>query len=345
MRVMVTGAGGPAGIGVTRSLKVAGHEVVGVDCDKWALHFAETSRKHLVPRADDPRYISTINVLIDEEKVDFLHAQPDPEVAVISEGRYVLKAMTMLPSPEVVVICQDKMMTNRRLLGTGVPVPKTVNILGSDLSDASNLLGSEFWVRDRQGAAGRGAWHVRPGGHREAESWITANNGWRSFIASEYLPGSCVTWQSVWKDGELLCAQSRERIEWALANRSPSGVTGVTGVARTISRRDVAEIGEACVRAIDPRPNGIYGVDMKEDRKGTPRVTEVNIGRFFTTIEFFTQMGLNMPDIYVRAGMGQRWKEPEKLPDNWYWLRSMDSPPRLVMGEQKTMNDHEINYW
>ena len=332
MRVLVTGAGGPAGIGVTRSLKVAGYEVVGTDCDKWSLHFAETSRKYLVPRADDPTYIARINDIIQREGVDFLHAQPDPEVAVVSEGRYLIRAKTMLPKPEVVVVCQDKMLTNRRLLGTGVPIPKTVDLRGESLHDASLILGSEFWVRDRRGAAGRGAWHVKPGRAREAEAWVSANNGWSTYIASEYLPGACVTWQSVWCDGELVCAQSRERLEWAMPNRSPSGVTGVTGVARTISRSDVAEIGEACVRALDLRPNGIYGVDMKEDRKGTPRVTEVNIGRFFTTIEFFTQMGLNMPDLYVRAGMGQRWKEPERLPDDWYWIRSMDSLPRLVMG-------------
>ena len=332
MKVLVTGAGGPAGIGVTRSLRVAGHEVVGTDCDKWTLHFSETSKKYLVPRADDPHYISALNDIIKAEEIEFLHAQPDPEVAVISEGRHVLKATTMLPSHEVVKICQDKMLTNTRLLGTGVPIPKTLNLIGGDLSDAGRILGNEFWVRDRHGAAGRGAWHVRPGGQHEAESWITSNNGWRDFIASEYLSGSCVTWQSVWCDGKLVCSQSRERIEWALANRSPSGVTGVTGVAKTISRPDVAEIGEACVRALDRRPNGIYGVDMKEDRRGTPRVTEVNIGRFFTTIEFFTQMGLNMPDLYVRAGTGQQWKEQEKLPDDWYWIRSMDAEPRLVMG-------------
>lgn len=329
---MVTGAGGPAGIGVTRSLKVAGHEIIGTDYDKWALNFAETKIKHLVPHASDPHYITILNELIEAYKVDFLHAQPDPEVAVVSEARYVLKAITMLPRIETVAVCQDKMMTNRRLLGTGVPVPKTVNILGNDLSDAANLLGPEFWVRDRRGAAGRGAWHVLPSRHCEAAAWIASNNGWHTFIASEYLPGACVTWQSVWCDGALVCAQSRERLEWAMANRSPAGVTGVTGVARTISRSDVAEIGEACVRALDHKPNGIYGVDMKEDHRGTPRVTEVNIGRFFTTIEFFTQMGLNMPDLYVRAGMGLRWKEPEKLPDDWYWIRSMDSLPRLVMG-------------
>ena len=138
-----------------------------------------------------------------------------------------------------------------------------------------------------------------------------------------------MTWQSIWKDGTLICYQGRERLEWSMSNRSPSGVTGVTGVARIYSSDALDRVATSAIRAIDPIPNGIYGVDLKEDANGTPNPTEINIGRFFTTIEFFTRLGLNMPDIYLRAAMGESvdWKPCE---DGWMWLRSMDSPPRLV---------------
>lgn len=332
MRILLTGAGGPAGIGVARSLELAGHKLTGVDSNRYALPFARTHSKHLVPRCDHLSYLDAIRRIVEEESIDFIHAQPDPEVRVISQYRGVLGARVFLPDHETVLLCQDKLAMNRRLLGTGVPIPKTIP-LGSpmDIDGAVALFGEQFWTRARTGAAGRGSWLSSTEHIEQTVAWVDSQHGWGSFIASEYLPGRLVTWQSVWRDGQIVCAQSRERLEWAMANRAPSGVTGVTGVARTISRSDVAEVGERCVRALEERPNGIFGVDMKEDAKGVPRVTEVNIGRFFTTIEFFTQLGLNMPDLYVRAAF---WEKTEWQPceDDWYWLRSMDAEPRLVPG-------------
>lgn len=328
MKVLLTGAGGPAAIGVARSLRLAGHQIVGVDSNPYSLPFADADARYSVPRADHPEYVRALNHIIEQEKVDFLHAQPDAEVRVISEYRHQIKARTMLPPHETVLICQDKLLMNRRLMGTGVPIPRTIRIdTYEGLLEAERIHGLPFWIRNTTGAAGRGAMKVES--PVAAWSWMHTQGG--DFIASEYLPGACVTWQSVWRDGQLVCAQSRERIEWAMANRSPSGVTGVTGVARTISRGDVAEIGEACVRELDRRPHGIYGVDMKEDAGGTPRVTEVNIGRFFTTIEFFTRAGLNMPDLYLRAAFGKRTFSPS-CEDDLYWIRSMDAEPKLLRG-------------
>jgi carbamoyl-phosphate synthase large subunit len=37
------------------------------------------------------------------------------------------------------------------------------------------------------------------------------------------------------------------------------------------------------------------GVDMAYDRNNVPNPNEINISRFFTTVLFFTEAGLNMP--------------------------------------------------
>jgi len=334
-RVLLTGAGGPAAIGVARSLgKTRNHLLVGVDCDPHALLFAPVDARYVVPRCSDPLYLRRIQEICETERIDFLHAQPDSEVRFFSEHRKDIGARVLLPAHETVVLCQDKYATNRQLLGTGVPIPKTILLTSpEDVWGAEGLFGEEFWVRDRVGAAGRGAWHVKASQATAAVEWVNVHDGWGGYIASEYLPGRILTWQSVWKNGELLSAQGRERLGWAMADRSPSGVTGVTGIARTTNRQDVADIGRRCVLALERAPNGIFGVDMKEGTNGVPRVTEVNIGRFFTTIQFFTELGLNMPDLYVRAGMGDVEPDMRHLPENWYWIRSMDCEPKLVRGK------------
>ena len=63
----------------------------------------------------------------------------------------------------------------------------------------------------------------------------------------------------------------------------------------TVSDPVVDDIAQRAIRAINPEPSGIFGVDLTYDRDGVPNPTEINIGRFFTTHQFFTAAGLNMP--------------------------------------------------
>ena len=52
------------------------------------------------------------------------------------------------------------------------------------------------------------------------------------------------------------------------------------------------------LKAVSAKPHGIFGVDMTYDKNGVPNPTEINISRFFTTVLFFTEAGLNMPEIF-----------------------------------------------
>jgi carbamoyl-phosphate synthase large subunit len=135
-------------------------------------------------------------------------------------------------------------------------------------------------------------------------------------------------------DGALVVAQGRERLSWAYADRSPSGVTGLTGVGRTIAQTEMDEIAQRAILAIDPRPTGVFSVDLTENAQGVPCPTEINIGRFFTTHQFFTMAGLNMPDIYVRLAFDDPVQLPKNvinpLPDGLCWIRAMDCEPALV---------------
>ena len=73
---------------------------------------------------------------------------------------------------------------------------------------------------------------------------------------------------------------------------------------------------------------------MTYDGQGRPRVTEINIGRFFTTHYFFTRAGLNMPDIYSRLAIrGEKptlTKKINPLPDGLIWIRGMDVEPAMT---------------
>ena len=146
---------------------------------------------------------------------------------------------------------------------------------------------------------------------------------------------------SLWHHGELIVAQGRKRLYWELAKISPSGVTGATGAGVTVSDPNLDEIAQRAVRAIDQQPHGLFGVDMTYDRNGTPNPTEINIGRFFTTHQFFAELGLNMPHMFVTLGCGETLPAiPQRLsplPDDMVWIRGIDFEPVLV--EQAAIDD------
>ena len=94
------------------------------------------------------------------------------------------------------------------------------------------------------------------------------------------------------------------------------------------------ELAQKTILAVDAKPHGIFSVDMTHDAHGHPNPTEINIGRFFTTHEFFTQAGLNMPYIYVKRAYGEDVDLPEQrinpLKPGMAWIRGMDVRPILI---------------
>ncbi len=75
-----------------------------------------------------------------------------------------------------------------------------------------------------------------------------------------------------------------------------------------------------------------YCVDIKENSRSIPCVTEINIGRFFTTSNFFSAAGLNMPHMYLKLAFGEAIAEVPKvnpIPPDLYWVRGIDRTPRL----------------
>ncbi|MDY6987440.1 MAG: carboxylate--amine ligase [Thermodesulfobacteriota bacterium] len=335
IRTIVTGAGGSAAIGFCRSLRDADidYEIIGLDCDKYHLCLAEVDFKYLIPRAEEQDYIPIINHIADKHQADFLHAQPDVEIEVLSENRGRLRVKTNLPRREVVQSCLNKFTSYELWRRAGMTVPETLLIENrDDLKRAFEEFKPELWIRNVKGAAGRGALRTRD--FDEAVSWIDFCRGWGEFTASECLTENTITWQSLWKEGQLIVAQTRLRKYWEFSNRSPSGVTGLTGTGVTMSDRAVDDIASRCIYAVDDRPNAIFSVDMTYDKNGTPNPTEINIGRFFTTHYFFTKAGLNFPDIYVRSSLGMDVDLPEKkinpLENDLAWVRGLDSLPLLT---------------
>lgn len=341
--VLLSGAGGSAAANVLDALRASERQyrTIGVDASPLKLHLSRADVRAVVPRASEPGFVPALQRLVAEHRVDALHPQPDPDVLAIGAARDTLGAATYLPAQATLELVADKEACARHLAAAGVAVPESAAI--ESLESAGEVVAdlltrhAGVWVRARRGAGARASLPVRR--PEQAIAWVrwwVEERGLRAdeFMASEQLPGREYAYQSVWQDGELVAGQARERLEYLYGHLTPSGQSSTPAVARTVRMPDVDDLAQRSVRALESPPCGVYCIDMKEDARGTPRVTEVNAGRFFTTANFFAHAGLNMPELLIRCALGER---PERrgsspLPPDLYWIRMVDMGWTLIDG-------------
>lgn len=350
MKILIAGAGGAPSEGVIKSLLASkkNEEIIGMGSEPTDLLLSAAEKKYYIPYANTPEYKNCLLQILEKEKPDLIHFQNDLEIFHASALRDEIHAAgvkTFMPSHDVIDTCVHKYKTYLKLKAAGIKVPENIMIHNeADLKNAFETLGDKngnIWLRASSiGGGGKGA--LPTNDFVFAKGWIERYKGWGDFVAAEMLTPDTVTWLSIWYEGKLVVAQTRIRKGWTHGNRTVSGVTGVTKVGQTFSDEMVDKIAIETVKAVSDKPHGIFGVDMAYDFNGIPNPTEINISRFFTTVLFFTEAGLNMPEIFKDLALYNAHPNLEKiinpLPDGLLWLRGMDAKPLLV-----TNDDFEKN--
>jgi hypothetical protein len=354
-RILVTGAGGSPGANFIASLRLVKDDdlyIVGADINKFHMELTEgVDARYILPTADSPDYFDKLNSIVEKEKIDFIHSQPEQEVWAISHNLDKVKTKTLFPKKETLEITYDKSELNRILKSNGMSVPRAYHIKNKE--DIQKAL-DEFlkdqdrvWLRAKSGGGSRASLPINS--MLQAEGWIDywiKRRGLKydDFMISEFLPGAEFAFQSIWYDGELITSMVRQRVEYLFGHLFPSGQSSSPSIAKTVHRDDANELGTKAVLAVDPKATGIFCVDIKENKDSVPCVTEINAGRFFTTSINFSTAGLNMPYYYVKMALEGRESLPDipkynGIPVGWYWIRLTDMGYKLVKGEKWTSKE------
>lgn len=303
-RVWVLGAGGPAGFNVAAAAKAAGYRVVGVDSVPAHLPWAERVCDVVLSHASIPN-----EPLAYDEVV---LPQPESLVRLCTELRAESGGYPRYHGPSLGTInaVADKARTAEIWASTGLRRYPPV-VIGPEIPDylhiAQDALGPTFWLRNRNGAGARGA--ILVSDLREAYHWIRLREvrfgeSPVNFIAEEYLPGRDFCWTAVYHEGDRIASFSRERLEWLFPGLAPfSGRTGTPIRSRVVHDSRVFHTGRMAVEAVDKKPHGVYCVDMREDKQGIPRPTEINAGRWATTSPLYRHMGPNLVALQIRLAL------------------------------------------
>lgn len=283
------------------------------------------------------------------ETCDWVHAQPDPEVnwlCAATSGAYplpgALKGRVVALNPTTLRRASDKYISAERWREHGVvkdAVTLEYRSLPAPLFSGLTVHTGRAWIRSRFGAGSHAATAVTT--YREAQAWVEYWSGpsvprrvmKEDFIVAPWLPGPEFAVQTIWWQGRLVQTQARERVSHFFAAQSVSGQTSTPSVARTASRSDVYETAHAAVTALDASPHGVYCVDLRCDWRDRPVPTEVNYGRFFTTMDFLASVGVNGPACLLALHLKE--SPPRQIgsaPAGSWWYRGLDMTPKLVRG-------------
>ena len=100
----------------------------------------------------------------------------------------------------------------------------------------------------------------------------------------------------------------------------------------------VDDIAEQAVKAVDRHASGAYSIDVKEDEDGKPYVTEVDAGKFHSTMPLWGYVAVrhlklpwyaNLAELYVTLGMKGKLRggipRHDLIPSGYYLIRNIDS--------------------
>lgn len=337
-RVLVTYAGRTPGLNFCKSLRLAEEEffILGIDTNKYSILWAEADEKLLVPECESEEYIDLINKLVEKYNIDFIYSsKSNKELLIFSENREKLKAKVFFPEKEEVRLFEDKWRTYEVLKEKNiVKLPESFLIHNKeDLKEKFEYLSDngkkEVWIRRVYGSGGAGS--ISTSDYRLAECWIDRFNGWGKFTISKKLTKRTCTWSSIWKDGELVISQGRERAYWEFADRAPSGVTGITGAQFARNDKEINDISLKIIKAISKKPNGVLGIDYTYDEEGNLNLTEIQASRLYSSTLFMATCGVNLPYALYKAAMEEKAeiKSAEIDPD-LLWIKYVEIPAFLA---------------
>lgn len=294
-RVLVTGAGGPAGVAVIRSLlRRADLTVFAADMDGWAsgLYLVPAEQRRLLPPGRDEDFVPALARFVAEDALDLVISTVDVElVAVAARREELAPAVLAAPSAETLDIALDKLSLAERCAPTGF-APRTV-LAGPEAQGVD----WEFpvFAKPRQGAGSRG---VRLVPDRAALDALPLDEG---LIVQDFLPGEEYSVDVIADaDGNIVAAVPRTRA------RVDSGVA-IAG--RTVRDPELEDTAAALAQAIGLV--GVANVQLRRDRSGRAVLLEIN-PRFPGALPLTIAAGVDIPSLVVDLFLGREL--PARVP-------------------------------
>lgn len=347
--VLITGIGGltPRSLaGIIRENHPDYH-LVGIDVNRKAVGFfikGLLDEYYVCPRCTDENYFPFLNRLIAEKHIDYAFVQPESEI--VEWGDYFDKngkyPCPVFMGPKLLsVSLKDKSIMADLLRGTDF-IPKTIKVTQENprFEEVQKEIGFPCWIRATEGTGGLGSLKLED--LSSYKSWLFINSTIPEFTVSEFLTGRHLANEMLYYNGEYVKGAALECCEYVMANTAPSHVTGNTAFARFLNEDRINDFCDRCIKYLENKlgvpAHGILSFDLKEDKNGELKVTEVNI-RHMAYVGVMAHVGFDLIEDTIRIMEDGNADHIERAPFFHYqkpyiFLRDVDIEPIVLESEK-----------
>lgn len=263
--VLITGAGGPAPMGMISVLRNWGYKIVAVDMAEKTPAFYLADAAYVVPPGGHSTFKNVLREICHRENVDAIVSVVDEELIHVAElerdGYQVIQ-----PESDFISLCLDKYRCMNELRRHGIEAPETWLVGELPAQPVYPLL-----IKPIVGRGSRGIGILRS--QVDLNDYLaTTNYQSHELMIQEYIEGTEYTVSViVWRDGvvqevvpkEIICKQ---------------------GVTRMAITRKNPKIDMQCRKIQEHfHANGPFNVQLRINSEGTPMIFEIN-PRFSTSI-------------------------------------------------------------
>jgi carbamoyl-phosphate synthase large subunit len=224
-------------------------------------------------------------------------------------------------------------------------IPKTIKVTQQNprYDDVEKEIGFPCWIRATEGSGGLGS--LRLDDISSYKSWLFINLAIPEFTVCEFLTGRHLANEMLYYNGEYVKGASLECVEYVMANTAPSHVTGNTHFGRFLNEDRINKFCDDCIKYLEKKlgvpAHGILSFDLKEDKDGNMKVTEVNI-RHMAYAGVMARVGFDLIEDTIKIMEDGNCNRVERAPYFHYekpyvFLRDVDVEP-IVLDSEDVFN-------
>lgn len=258
-RILVTGAGGPAGINALKLLKHQPNVVaIGVDCDPLAAGQFFAHEFELSARVDSPNYAQDLRRLIQKWSIDIVVPTVSEELSVVRAACEGTGVKVLVSSDEALTLCETKQRQYEWMQREfSQHCPKWSLLSSSELWEAES-----YFLKPNVGRGARGCRLIK----RDELIVLAARADASEWIVMEVLPG--VEWTVdayISETGDVAYVVPRERLQL-------SG--GIASKGKTVKHEVLMSESSKILLKMGVR--GPVCIQWKADANGVPKYVECN---------------------------------------------------------------------
>lgn len=352
-KILITGIGGltPRSIATIIRKNHPDYKIIGCDINKKAVGFFMNDlvdKYYICPKCTSPDYFEWMNKLVKKEQIDYAFVQPEAEIVAWADyyeknNRY--PCPTFIGCKSLSESLRDKSIMADLLKETKF-IPKTIKVTQNNprYEEVKKDIGFPCWIRATEGTGGLGS--LRLDDISSYKSWLFINSEIPEFTVSEFLTGRHLANQMLYYNGEYIKGAALECVEYVMANTAPSHVTGNTHFGRFLNEDKINMFCDECIKYLESKlgvkAHGILSFDLKEDKNGELKVTEVNI-RHMAYTGIMSKIGFDLTEDTIRIMEDGNCNNIERVPFYHYdkpyiFLRDVDIEP-IILESEKVFND------